>query len=447
MEAKNLYVLSGTENLMRGELDNVTIQDGRLRLDSVAGRYVLYGCYTSQPVSFPAFTRLIMSWNADTPNGTVVEAQARVMVDGNWTTWSSFGRWSPFLTTRANAKRPPRGPVSVEGNILNLDGKTAMQAQMRIYLYTEDERISPAVDLLAMSVHTFAFTTRAPASRPMQRELRVPAYSQLLRDPLFGGRISLPVCLTGLMNRWGEDVLPEELAHAMYDWADRTCANLTFGTAAAGCWGYECYALWCDLPHLREEVRSGFAAAVRLSYPGQMPVPPAVAECGEAAGHYVNVTGFVTRDGVDYVLVNDPLAPTDDSAPRAWHLSYFMDVWDGLTLLLHRRRKTGGWQKPGRVTVSLQPVPDSNGLYRLCGVDGPLELSADFCGSEGVPRGCVGIIRNGKKVFATTAHKRTRFVLPMQGCVQLPPPSTPPVRYTVFAVNSTGRMTVGEVHR
>ena len=122
MEAKNLYVLSGTENLMRGELDNVTIQDGRLRLDSVAGRYVLYGCYTSQPVSFPAFTRLIMSWNADTPNGTVVEAQARVMVDGNWTTWSSFGRWSPFLTTRANAKRPPRGPVSVEGNILNLDG-------------------------------------------------------------------------------------------------------------------------------------------------------------------------------------------------------------------------------------------------------------------------------------------------------------------------------------
>ena len=75
MEAKNLYVLSGTENLMRGELDNVTIQDGHLRLDSVAGRYVLYGCYTSQPVSFPAFTRLIMSWNADTPNGTVVEAE------------------------------------------------------------------------------------------------------------------------------------------------------------------------------------------------------------------------------------------------------------------------------------------------------------------------------------------------------------------------------------
>ena len=163
MEAKNLYVLSGTENLMRGELDNVTIQDGHLRLDSVAGRYVLYGCYTSQPVSFPAFTRLIMSWNADTPNGTVVEAQARVMVDGNWTTWSSFGRWSPFLTTRANAKRPPRGPVSVEGNILNLDGKTAMQAQMRIYLYTEDERISPMVDLLAMSVHTFAFLFPMPS--------------------------------------------------------------------------------------------------------------------------------------------------------------------------------------------------------------------------------------------------------------------------------------------
>ena len=447
MEAKNLYVLSGTEDFMRGELDNVTIQNGQLKLDSVAGRHVLYGCYTSQPISFPAFDQLIMSWNADTPSGTVVEAQVRIMVDGNWTTWSSFGRWSPFLTTRANAKRPPRGPVSVEGNILHLEGKTALQAQMRIYLYTEDERLSPCVDLLALSVRPFAFTVKLPSSRPMQRELRIPAYSQLLRDPLFQGRISLPVCITGLMNRWGEDVLPEELAHAMYDWADRSCLNLSFGVAAAGCWGYESYAVWCDLPHLRDEVRLGFAAAVRLSYRGEYPAPPAVADCGEGSSHYVTVTGFVNRGGADYVLVNDPMAPADDCAPRAWHLSYFLDVWDGLALLLHRRREKGGWEKPGRMAVSLQAVPGAADLFRLCRAGEAVELSADFCGSEGVPRGCVGIIRNGKKVFATTAHKRVRFVLPTQGCVLLPPPSTPPVRYTVFAINATGRMAVGEVHR
>lgn len=447
MEAKNLYVLNGTEDFMRGELDNVTIQNGQLTLDSVAGRHVLYGCYTSQPVPFPLFDQLLMSWNADTPSGTVVEAQARVLVDGNWTTWSSFGRWSPFLTTRANAKRPPRGPVSVEGNILHLDGKAAVQAQMRIYLYTEDERLSPCVNLLALSVRPFAFTVKASISRPMQRELRVPAYSQLLRDPLFQGRISLPVCLTGLMNRWGEDVLPEELAHAMYDWADRTCSNLTFGVAAAGCWGYESYAAWCDLPHLREEVRSGFAAAVRLSYPGEYPAPPAVAQCGEGSGHYVNVTGFVNRGGVDYVLVNDPTAPTNDTAPHAWHLDYFLDVWDGLTLLLHRRREKGGWQKPGRTAVSLLPCPGSEDLFHLCRAGEVLELSSDFCGSDGVPRGCLGIIRNGEKVYATTAHKRVRFVLPQQGCIRLPAPSTPPIRYTVFAVNATGHMTIGEIHR
>ena len=104
MEAKNLYVLSGTENLMRGELDNVTIQDGRLRLDSVAGRYVLYGCYTSQPVSFPAFTRLIMSWNADTPNGTVVEAQARVMVDATGPHGAALAAGAPIWSAKA---QPP----------------------------------------------------------------------------------------------------------------------------------------------------------------------------------------------------------------------------------------------------------------------------------------------------------------------------------------------------
>lgn len=447
MEARNLYVINGTEDFMRGELDNVTIQNSQLRLDSVAGRHVLYGCYTSQPISFPSFDRLIMSWNADTPSGTVVEAQARVLVDGNWTHWSSFGRWSPFLTTRANTRRPPRGPVTVQENILSLEGKTALQAQMRIYLYTEDERLSPCVDLLALSVHPFAFTTRLQSSRPIQRELRIPAYSQLLRDPLFCGKISLPVCLTGLMNRWGEDVLPEELAHAMYDWADSTCGNMTFGVAAAGCWGYESYALWCDLPHLREEVRSGYAAAVRLGYTGEFSPPPAVQECGESHGHFVVVTGFVSRSGTDYVVVNDPMAPRNDCAGRLWRLSYFLDVWDGLTLLLHRRREKGGWQKPNRVAVTLVPVPEIQGLYRLRHASETMELSADFCGSEGVPRGCVAVIRNGSRVFATTAHKAAKFVQPQHGGVMLPPPSMPPVRYTVFAVNSTGRMAIGEIRR
>ncbi len=85
MESKNTFILHETEAFMRGELDNVTVAHGRIVLDLVSGGHVPYGCYTSPAVPLPTFDALRVSWNAGTPPGTAVEAQARVMVDGNWT--------------------------------------------------------------------------------------------------------------------------------------------------------------------------------------------------------------------------------------------------------------------------------------------------------------------------------------------------------------------------
>ena len=46
--AKNLYILSGTNAFTRGELDNVALTEDGVCLEQVAGRHVLYGCFTSQ---------------------------------------------------------------------------------------------------------------------------------------------------------------------------------------------------------------------------------------------------------------------------------------------------------------------------------------------------------------------------------------------------------------
>ena len=107
---KNTVLLQDTEAFMHGELDNVTVQQNCIVLDLVQGGYVPYGCYTSAPIPMPLFDALRVSWNAASPEDTAVEAQARVMVDGNWTPWNSFGKWSPSL----HREGPPyqaRGPV------------------------------------------------------------------------------------------------------------------------------------------------------------------------------------------------------------------------------------------------------------------------------------------------------------------------------------------------
>ena len=81
---KNTVLLQDTEAFMRGELDNVTVQQNSVVLDLVQGSYVPYGCYTSAPIPMPLFDALWPSWNAATPPGTAVETQVRVLVEQLW---------------------------------------------------------------------------------------------------------------------------------------------------------------------------------------------------------------------------------------------------------------------------------------------------------------------------------------------------------------------------
>ena len=174
MESKNTFILHETEAFMRGELDNVTVSHGRIVLDLVSGGHVPYGCYTSPAVPLPTFDALRVSWNAGTPPGTAVEAQARVMVDGNWTSWSSFGRWSPYLE-REGAAPVTKGAVNLLPDSLVLDSKTATQAQLRIYLYTKDEHTTPSVSLVGVSVR--AVDVIPAGGRPINARLHLMPYA------------------------------------------------------------------------------------------------------------------------------------------------------------------------------------------------------------------------------------------------------------------------------
>ncbi len=95
MEQRNNLVLQGTETFSRGQLDNLALENGALVLDSVAGRSLLYGSYTTPEFAMPAFCNLNVSWNAHAPQNTMVEVRCRVYAGNTWTGWMSFGKWAP----------------------------------------------------------------------------------------------------------------------------------------------------------------------------------------------------------------------------------------------------------------------------------------------------------------------------------------------------------------
>ena len=261
---RNTFLLQDTEAFMRGELDNVTVAGGSIVLDLVQGGYVPYGCYTSAPIPLPLFDALWPSWNAATPPDTAVEMQVRVLVDGNWTAWMAFGKWSLYLQ-RAGAAPRERGPLQLTPDCLLLDSKCATQAQLRIYLYSKNDKATPAVHLLGATVRMVDVIPSG--GRPVNRTLHLMPYIQKRRAPALAPWMDLAISLASLTNRWGADILPEEFAQTLRDWraADGCdCRNISFAAAAAGSWGFPAWLCWGGLNILRDEMRKGYGAVVAL---------------------------------------------------------------------------------------------------------------------------------------------------------------------------------------
>ena len=80
---------------------------------------------------------------------------------------------------------------------------------------------------------------------PLNRRLYLPEYCLSTHDPSFGREMDLPLVMAALMNRYGEDILPEEVAYAMEDKATSSTGNAAFAAAAAGCCGCLLYTSRC----------------------------------------------------------------------------------------------------------------------------------------------------------------------------------------------------------
>lgn len=448
----NTFLLRDTEAFMRGELDNVTASQGRILLDLVQGAYVPYGCYTSPSISLPLFDALRVSWNAASPPGTAVEAQARVMVDGNWTPWVSFGKWSPYLQ-RASAPAESRGPLVRKPDVLLLDSKLASQAQLRIYLYTKQAKASPAVQLLGVSVHA---VDKIPAGgRPTHANLHMMPYAVAGRAPTLRPGMDLACCMAGLTNRWGADLLPEEFAQTMLDHrpADAAAAppadtappadadtpdphNLCFAAAAAGCWGFPAWVCWADLAKLRQEARQGFGCIVALQ------ATPAQLTAGWPEKRYVLLRGFAGSGPTATALLCDPwAADADFDCETSVPLDDFLVAWDNIALLM--RPRTGvpptGWPARAGIRLRLDRETGVHCIYQ----NGELHpLPDDYAATGGI----LAWSTPGERPHATTAHNTFHFVEPEAGGIRLPAPEPDtPHKYTVYAIAPSGKMLVGDV--
>ena len=179
----------------------------------------------------------------------------------------------------------------------------------------------------------------------INRRLYLPEYSLAGRDPSFGRDMDLSLVMASLMNRWGEDILPEEVAYTMLDKRHhrrpqrrlcRGCRRLLRLFQLAGLAGSEGPAG----PDPRRLFGGG----------GDGDPPDRPAGAGAGMRWPCGALATTTRSWQTSWCLNDPTAPGDGAVARTMSIHRF-------SALLHRAGHHPAAQAPHLFRYAAPPVP------------------------------------------------------------------------------------------
>ena len=265
----------------------------------------------------------------------------------------------------------------------------------------------------------------------MNHRLYLPEYSLSGRDPSFGREMDLSLVMASLMNRWGEDILPEEVAYTMLDFANTGVHNAAYAVAAAACCGYPSWQGWLDLKELRAQIHDGCSVGVEME--------TRLAGQKEPVRVWMALRGFGHDDEVmaNFVLLNDPTADSGAVA-RTMAVADFQRYFTGRAIVLRPKPRTVDTTRPRRIRCGFQPAGGGEWFFTRKGVRDP--LPEEFSG-------WIACTIYDGVAHATTANKTFhRMERTPDGGVRFPADlAGAQGRCCLYAVDQTGSMRVAEV--
>ena len=299
-----------------------------------------------------AFDRLVASWNADTPPGTLltVEVQCRTG-DGSETGWYVLGLWTLDDGAFGRASRDGQADEHGEVAVDTLVARQPLASYRLRLLLNGAEGAAPSVRMVGAIASAGTQTLsagRQPSEPGLARavELPVPPYSQAIHRGEYpqydGGGASWcsPASTSMVVAFWGEGPTPADMgwvdpsladpcvdhaARFTFDHAFGGAGNWPFNTAYAASFGLDAFVT--RLRSLREAelfVEAGVPLVASIAArPGQLdgfPLPEGT------RGHLVVIAGF-TEAGDP--IVNDPAAPSNETVRRVYDRAQFEQAWLG----------------------------------------------------------------------------------------------------------------------
>ncbi len=302
-----------------------------------------------QPIA--SFTRLVASWNADTPAAGRVTVQVRVTTTGGDTSgWYTLGVWAASDTrtrrTSVNGQSDAVGRVATDTLYTRGDPFASYAVRVRLQRAAVDDP-SPSVRALGAAVSDYTYSATQATSTPLSLEpveLSVPPLSQEIHAHQYaqwggGGEAwCSPTSTEMVVEFWGHGPSADDLAwvdssytdpsvdyaaRSTYDAAYKGTGNWPFNTAYAARFGLDTFVTQLrSLAEAEQFVRAGIPVVTSIaSRPGEL---DGFLFSGGTNGHLVVIVGF---DGSGNPIVNDPAAVSDARVRRVYDRAQFERVW------------------------------------------------------------------------------------------------------------------------
>ncbi|HEY3060957.1 MAG TPA: peptidase C39 family protein [Chloroflexota bacterium] len=335
-------------DLASGTADGTTLDAGRLTLSADRAG----GQWTSLPVE-PGFgfTRLVASWNADTPAASHIRVDVQATTASGITTdWYTLAIWARAddAVQRTSVRGQSDDLGRIDTDTLFARGEPFTSYVLRLTLERgSDDAGGPSVRMIGAQVSNTRFSPEAPTSLPRGAEaveLPVPSYSQEVHArqyPQYGGGGEAwcsPTSSEMVVEYWGRGPAVDDLAwvnpayadpsviHAArsaYDSAYRGTGNWPFNTAYAAQFGLDAFVTQLrSLNEAEQFIRAGIPLVASIaSQPREL---EGFLFDGGTNGHLVVIVGF---DGAGNPIVNDPAAWTNGTVRRVYDRAQFERVW------------------------------------------------------------------------------------------------------------------------
>ncbi len=309
------------------------------------------------------FTRLVASWNAETPGDSSIRVEVQATTEtGALTDWYTLAVWA--ADDHAVQRTSVTGQIDSMGRIdtdtLYARGAPFTSYALRVTLQRASaDDPTPTVRMLGAQVSDTSFTPGQATSAPLgleALELPVPAYSQEVHArqyPQYGGGGEAwcsPTSTEMVVEYWGRgpagadldwvngsfaDPSVDHAARSSYDAAYRGTGNWPFNTAYAARFDLDAFVTQLrSLTEAEQFIRAGIPLVASIAS-GPRELSGFLFD-GGTNGHLVVIVGF---DSAGNPIVNDPAAWTNATVRRVYDRAQFERVWlrgsEGTVYVIH----------------------------------------------------------------------------------------------------------------